>query len=335
MTLLPWHAESYAGLLADRERMPHALLLQGPRGIGKLAFAETLANLMLCEAPRGHEPCGTCQACHWFAQQSHPDFKRIEPAEPDEEEEGGGKKASWQIAIKDVRSLGEFLSLAPHQGGWRVVLLHPAEAMNVAAANALLKTLEEPPARVLLILVSHQPRRLLPTVLSRCRKLALPQPDWDAALAWLRKQSVDDPETLLREAGGAPLVALEYADKERLERRKAFIDALAEADLLVLSGLGNVFQSRLDEAWGWLTRWAHDLVRIRKAGEARYFPERIDTLRRIAASADLEEMLLLEAELRGAGRWLRHPLNGQLLLESWLLRYGALAQAKTSRGAHG
>lgn len=335
MTLLPWHVGAFADLLGERERMPHALLLHGPRGIGKLAFAESLAQAMLCESPRGQEACGICQACHWFAQQTHPDFKRIEPAEPDEEEEGGGKKASWQIAIRDIRALGEFLALAPHQGGWRVVLLHPAEAMNVAAANALLKTLEEPPARVLIVLVSHQPRRLLPTVRSRCRKLALPRPDWDSALAWLCAQAVADPEPLLREAGGAPLVALEYADKERRERRKAFIDALAEADLLVLSGLGNTFQTRLDEAWGWLTRWVHDLARIRQAGEARYFPERVKSLRRIAASADIQDILALETEIRGAGRWLRHPLNAQLLLESWLLRYGALAQARNSRDAHG
>lgn len=335
MTPHPWNLPLWHALNADRERLPHALLLHGPKGVGKKAFAEALARGLLCEAPTREGACGVCKACHWFGQASHPDYRLIEPAEKTEDEEGTSKKGGRVIAIDEIRALGEFLSLAAHQGGWRVVVLHPAEAMNAAAANALLKTLEEPPARVLLILVAHQPRRLLPTVLSRCRKMPMALPDWPVAVDWLRRQGQSEPEALLSEAGGAPLVALEYADAERLARRERFVAVLAEPSPAELSGLGQEFQNRLDEAWGWLSRWTHDLVRVRGHAAPRYFPERELALRRLGTDAELALLLRLERELRQSGRWLRHPLNGQLLLESWLLRYGEVTQTEMTKACHG
>lgn len=328
MTPHPWNLPLWRSLAAERGRMPHAVLLHGPLGVGKKAFAQALAKSLLCEAPTAEGACGQCKSCHWFDQGSHPDFKLIEPAEKNEEDEAPAKKGGRHIAIAEIRALGEFLALASHQGGWRVVVLHPAEAMNIAAANALLKTLEEPPANVLLVLVSHQPGRLLPTVLSRCRKVAVALPDGQSAADWLRHQGQVEPEGLLREAGGAPLVALEYADAERLARRARFVEVLAHPSATELSSLGQEFQNRLDEAWGWLTRWAHDLVRIRNRAQARYFPEHAGALDGLAQAASLSGLLQLEQELRQSGRWLRHPLNGQLLLESWLLRYGEVTRAK-------
>jgi len=335
MTPHPWNLPAWRALWKEPERLPHALLVHGPRGIGKLAFARALAMTLLCQAPRRAGPdvtaCGTCPSCHWFNQGSHPDFKLIEPAEAGEDEavageQGTPRKGARPIGIADIRTLGEFLALAAHQGGWRVVVVHPAETMNAAAANALLKTLEEPPARVLIILVAHQPRRLLATVLSRCRKLALPVPDWAQALDWLRQEAPDAPEALLREAGGAPLLALEFADSERRQRRDRFIAALAAGDAGTLSSLAQEYQARPEEAWGWLSRWLHDLMRV-VHGAPRYFPEHASTLERLARCADAGALLALDEALRRDGRWLRHPLNGQFLLESWLLRYGDVARS--------
>ncbi len=335
MTPHPWNLSLWRGLDADRAHLPHALLLHGPLGVGKKVFAETLAKSLLCESPTAEGACGQCKSCHWFEQGSHPDYKLIEPAEKKEDDETPAKKGGRHIAIAEIRALGEFLALAAHQGGWRVVVVHPAEAMNIAAANALLKTLEEPPANVLLMLVSHQPRRLLPTVLSRCRKVAVALPEWQSAVDWLRLQGQAEPESLLREAGGAPLVALEYADAERLVRRERFVEVLAHPSATELSSLGQEFQSRLEEAWGWLTRWAHDLIRIRNLADPRYFPEQFEVMRGLADGASLSGLLRLEQELRQSGRWLRHPLNGQLLLESWLLRYGEVTRAENARASHG
>jgi DNA polymerase III subunit delta' len=329
----PWNASLFRQLSADPEHMPHALLLHGPAGVGKLDLATELARWALCQRPDTDGACGACDACNWFDQGNHPDFRRVEPVEPEAEEEDAAlsrkvpKKGGRVIKVEAIRDIGEFLSLTAHRGGWRVALIHPAEFMNPAAANALLKTLEEPPERVLLLLVSHQPGRLLPTVMSRCRKVAVPLPERESALAWLRAAGLAEPASQLAEAGGAPLAALGYAEPERAARREAFLDLLAQPRQLDACLAAQTFQPMLAEAWGWLTRWVHDLLAQRLASHTHYFPARQEAVARIAIVCSLAELLAYQRELAQAGRWLRHPLNAQLLLESWLIRYGEIAGA--------
>ena len=318
----PWNQPLFRQLTGDRERMPHALLLHGPAGVGKRDLARSLAQWAVCEAPVPEGACGQCDACNWFVQGNHPDFRQIEPLEADSEEGGKpAKKGGRQINVESVRAITEFLGLSAHRGGWRAALIHPAEHMNAAAANALLKTLEEPPARVLLILVSHQPGRLLPTVISRCRKVAVSTPDRDVALAWLREAGVAAPEDVLAEAGGAPLTALEYADSERSARREAFLDQLARPASLEPSDMARAFHDPISEPWGWLARWIVDLLSLRLTGAGRYFQARAASAGQLGHKADLAGLLEFQRELNDAARWLRHPLNTQLLLESWLIRY--------------
>jgi DNA polymerase-3 subunit delta' len=318
----PWNRALFQQLSADRERMPHALLLHGPAGIGKRDLAVSLAKWILCESPRPEGACDVCDACNWFAQGNHPDYRYLEPKEEETDETGKVvKKASKEIKVEQVREVTDFLCLSAHRGGWRSAVIHPAEFMNAAAANALLKTLEEPPPRVLLILVSHQPGRLLATVRSRCRKVAIGLPPQAEALAWMRQAGVVAPDSVLAEAGGAPLAALGFAEAERGERRELFLDALAKPRLLDACALAEGYKAQLAEAWGWLARWVHDVLSQRLAGVSRYFPMRAAAIAALASQADLAGLLAFERELATAGRWLRHPLNSQLLLESWLIRY--------------
>ena len=214
----------------QREGLPHALLIHGAQGVGKLALAERIAQLILCEAPASaKKPCGKCDGCRWFLGGNHPDFRRIEPealmpaAEPEEGAEAPAParraKPSFDIKIDQVRELADFLHVGSHRGARRVALVHPAEAMNASAANALLKGLEEPPAAAMFILVSHRPASLLATVRSRCVSLPVPIPAREAALDWLRSEGLKDPERWLAYAGGAPLRALAYASQaETLDR---------------------------------------------------------------------------------------------------------------------
>lgn len=324
MSLHPWNEPLWRRLTADPAQLPHALLLHGPAGTGKKALALTLANWLLCEFPAESGPCGRCDACGWFAQGNHPDFRLVEPL-VEEEEEGRekvkAKKGARPISVEQVREVLDFAVLSAHRGGWRVVLLHPAESLNVAAANALLKTLEEPPAGVMLILVAHRPRRLLPTVLSRCHKLAVPLPGFPVALDWLDAQGLADAESLLREAGGAPLAALGLAEAERLRRRDALLAALAQPARQDWPALAQSQQTHLADGWGWLSRWVHDLLACQGGAVPRYFPCHGRALASLSQDGDAGRLWRLRQRLLDDGRWLHHPLNSQLLLESWLLDY--------------
>ncbi len=321
MNVQPWNFPLWQALTRDRARMPHALLLQGPKGVGKRAFASALAQWLLCEAPEETGACGRCKSCGWFEQGAHPDFRRLQPTSESGSEDDSGKKTGKLIGIGEIRELGDFIGLVSHQGGWRVVVIQPAEAMNQAAGNALLKTLEEPPAGVLLILVAHQPRRLLATVRSRCRKLAFALPARDQARTWLQEQGLAQAAAALDEVGGAPLLAVDCSEPERLQRRQRFLTALVDTNAVSLSKLAQEFQQRLDESWGWLSRWLFDLLAIQAAVAPRYFPEHTAVLERLARRARPVALWRLQQELLAAGRWLKHPLNGQLLLESWLISY--------------
>jgi DNA polymerase III subunit delta' len=241
----PWNAVLFESLKARAGRFPHALLVHGARGTGKLALAERLAQFLLCE-DRAHAPCGACDGCRWFGSGSHPDFRRVEPEalakespiEPEEGADSAAKRAkpSTEIKIEQVRELAGFLNLRSHREGRRVALVHPAEAMNPNAANALLKGLEEPPPAAVFLLVSHRPSQLLPTIRSRCVALAVPIPQRPAAIQWLAEQGVSNPERWLAYAGGAPLQAADYAANasvlDRLLREPLPVDDRDELEAL-------------------------------------------------------------------------------------------------------
>lgn len=263
----PWNRPILEALERRLDTLPHALLVHGPRGIGKLALAERIAQAVLCEAPSAR-PCGTCEGCRWFAAGTHPDFRRVEPEAlmpevPVDEEAPAAEparkgKPSLEIKIGQVRELADFLNVGSHRGRRRVALVHPAEDMNLAAANALLKGLEEPPGGAMFILVSHRPARLLPTIRSRCVGVPVPRPPGGMAVEWLRAQGVQGPERWLAYAGGAPLLAAELASQapalgrwlavaqgrdsalpETREDLEALVDALQKVSVdRVLAGFG-------------------------------------------------------------------------------------------------
>jgi DNA polymerase-3 subunit delta' len=260
----PWNQPILDSLGRRLERLPHALLVHGPRGVGKLALAERICQLLLCESAAG-KPCGACEACRWFLAGNHPDFRRVEPEalwaeKPD--------KPSIEIKIEQVRALADFLNVGSHRGGRRVTLVHPAEHMNASTANALLKGLEEPPAAGVFVLVSHRPAQLPPTIRSRCVALPVPIPAREAALAWLTKEEVKEPERWLAYAGGAPLLAVEEAargpvalapvnDREALEPLAEAIQKTALDRALLAFGLPAKYRTSTgvvpgSEAGAWL-----------------------------------------------------------------------------------
>ena len=329
MTPLPWHREALQQLLADRARIPHALLVHGPAGIGKMEFARALAAGVLCESPEGGLACNACASCHWFSQGNHPDYREIVPeaAEDDEgeaPEEGAkpDKAKSLVIKIDQVRAVADFVALSTHRAGFRVLVLRPAEALHPAAANALLKTLEEPPPHTLLVLVSDRPARLLATIRSRCRRLALGVPPAAEALAWLEAQGVEQPGVALATAGGAPLWARDLAQPEEADLRRRLLAELAKpggADALAIAPA--VDRPRGERAIHWMQTWTQDLIRVKLAGQVRHHPEHAAALEARARVASLEGLFALDRELAEARRLAAHPLNPRLVAEHLLMAY--------------
>ena len=328
MMPLPWHREALVRFLAQRERLPHALLVHGPAGVGKAEFVRALAASVLCEMPRDGLACGACASCRWFAQGNHPDYREIVPeaaAEDDDAEVEAArtdKAKSLVIKVDQIRAVADFVALTTHRGGFRVLAIHPAEALHPAAANALLKTLEEPPPSSLIVLSADNPSRILPTLASRCRRLALAAPPREAALAWLREQDVADAERALDNAGGAPLLARDLASADDAELRRRVLAELSKpagADALQFAPA--IERSNLERFIFWMQTWVHDLVRARIAGEVRHHPDFAASLKRRAQAADLDALLDLDRELAAARGLASHPLNPRLVAEHLLMSY--------------
>ncbi|MBK4735712.1 DNA polymerase III subunit delta' [Noviherbaspirillum pedocola] len=337
--IFPWQADAWARMAAMRERMPHAVLLHGPQGIGKTAFAERLAQALLCEAPlQDGQPCDACAACGWFAQYAHPDYRRVRPealeegdageeGEADKAEKGGktSKTPSREIRIEQIRALSDFMNVSTHRSGRRVVLLYPAEALNTVSANSLLKTLEEPPPGTVFLLVSHRPDRLLPTILSRCRQIALTMPPRDAAERWLAEQGVDDGTTWLAEAGGAPLAALDAAQGGSREGIDALLAHLArpeaESPLRVADRLQKIAPVELVAT---LQRWLYDLFSVKFSGSVRYYPKYRSQLEALAARAGADRLLAAQKSAAERRAIAEHPLSAKLFIEDMLLDYSSL-----------
>lgn len=321
-TLLPWQAPLWQQL-AGRKQHAHAYLFHGPQGIGKRILAERLMALLLCQRP-DTQACGQCKACQLLAAGTHPDHYLLEPEEADK-----------PIKVDQVRELVDFVVKTAQLGGRKVVLLEPAEAMNLNAANALLKSLEEPSGDTVLLLVSHQPSRLLPTIRSRCVQQACPQPDQKQSLAWLRQALPElDSDTitaLLGLAAGSPLAAQRMHSQEVLPQRA-----------LVVEGVKRLIKrqqspSQLTEAWGsvpltflfdWFFDWLHRMLRFQLSGDGRglgpadmakvieYMAGKVPQSRLLA----LQEWVL-EHRQKVLGK---ANLNRALLLEALLVQWAEL-----------
>jgi DNA polymerase-3 subunit delta' len=323
-------SQTYREIAGWLDRLPHALLLHGPRGVGKLQLAERLGQRFLCEARNpGLEPCGRCNGCRWSMGGQHPDLRFVEPEAlaratgvPGKDDENPRKesrekaKPSLEIRIEQVRALEDFVHLGSHRGKRRVIVVHPAENMNLPTASALLKNLEEPPPGAVFMLVSHRPARLLPTIRSRCIQVAVPLPEKSIAIPWLETQGVADAASWLAFAGGAPLLALDCARDERAALVTGWRKALDDGalDSIQLGAEREDAEFLVD----FLQKHALDAA-LASAG----LPPRFGTGPARVSRSLLRGWLTYARNLGQARKLARHPLNPRLFVAEVLDKYPA------------
>jgi len=327
---LPWLAAPLADALATQRG--HALLVHAAPGIGAFEFALAYAQARLCEAdetPRRGAACGRCGSCHLVGTRLHPDLFVLLPEQlrlahgwvlgedkPDAGEGGdagsrsGKRKPSRQIRIDEVRGLIDWMTRTSSRGRGKMVVIHPADALNLQSASALLKTLEEPPPGSGLVLTAGEPEHLLPTVRSRCQRVKIAYPDAGDALGWLRGHGIDAPEVLLAAAGGLPLDALTlHSTGIDAKAWRALPRAVAAGQAAALAGWP------VPQAVDALHKLCHDAMSVAVGGSPRFFPA--DAL---PPKPALQGLNAWARRLGAVARHDQHPWNEGLLIEALVAR---------------
>lgn len=324
---LPWLDTPWQRFLqrAAVDRMPHAFLVTGPAGIGKWLLAERMARWLLCLTPADNDACGSCRSCQLFRSTTgvaHPERFVVKLLEEKKE-----------IVVDQVRELIEKLNLTTTVSARKVALVQTAERLNRNAANALLKTLEEPPGDTVMVLVCEDASRLPVTVRSRCQLIAVQPPGTDESLQWLQQQpsagNAEQAKLAQMAAPTGPLMALQLLETGELEHFVEFRRQLEQVHTRpggvsraadALSGLDRF------QLWRWLSQWAGEHLKATLSGHSSHASAskpRLDPLRlaKLQMRADLH-LRLAES-----------PVRQDLLLQEWLLEWSALNRSATALAA--
>ncbi|MCJ8340150.1 MAG: DNA polymerase III subunit delta' [Pseudomonadales bacterium] len=322
--LYPWFEPQWqrvCQLLADK-KLPHALIVNGVKGIGKLHFASSIAQLVLCQNRQSDTACGGCRSCQLFTSSGHPDLYHLSP-----EDQGG------QIKVDQVRDLSAFMQSTAQQGGYRVVILDPAEAMNLSASNALLKTLEEPGRDSLLLLISHQLGQVMPTIKSRCQRIDCPIPEQQLAVQWLEQQlSIEQQAAsqLLKVVHGAPLLGLNFKEQGQSLRAEFFLalKSLLQRKSTAVEVAPQYAKADMLKLLAWMYSMLVDVSKLHLIGtQAQIVNDDMSKmLGALAKRSDIKKVYRLSDKIqRQRAALLQHQNpNRQLLLEDLLLDWNNL-----------
>lgn len=317
----PWIVAQTQQVLTQRG---HAWLLQGASGLGQYALALSLARAWLCEQPTGQGACGHCVSCHAIDVRTHADLRVLMPEmqmmalrwplgeRAQSEIEEKKRKPSKEIRIDSMREAVEFSQHTSARGRGKALLIFPAEQMNAITANALLKTLEEPPGDTKFVLATESAHQLLPTIRSRCIVHTMQWPQAETARAWLQSQgmSLNDAEHYLRAAGGRPDDALQMRNAGRDAAIWAgFPQAMAQGQINFVKDWTPL------ELLDALQKLCHDVWVYHYGGSPRFFAaQNLPTVRALPALKDWSKMLLQMA------RSVEHPFNAGLMLEALVVQ---------------
>lgn len=315
---LPWLETPWQMLMEaiHQDRVAHALLIRGVSGTGKTHLAREYARRLLCQTPDSGRACGHCASCRLFEAETHPDFMMLAPEEP-------GKA----IKVDAIRHMTLEIALTPQYAGYRVVVIDQADALNANAANALLKSLEEPPNGTVIVLVTDRPQQLPATIRSRCRNLSISPIPTDMALAWLRQQGLgDEAPALLSTASGSPLRAASLEGSETVKKRLERFDELMAVFFGARDPLdvAEIWSTKLgDMDLVWMASWLADGARLGLT-EGKVTARNLDLdaqLRRLASRIPARFLMETFDRILQCQEALRGPQNRQLVFEEFLIRW--------------
>ncbi len=311
----PWQKDDYNYLLQLKNRLPHAILLHGPAGVGILELAYTYIYSLFCEQPTvDGSPCHHCNSCILLSEDAHPDFFLLSA------NEDGEKKP---ISIDDVRRMLDFLALSTHISTYKIILIENVNELNQNSANALLKILEEPPVYAIFILLSNNLHALLPTIVSRCHKYRLSRPDFESASDFLQSTGTSNALFWLKYYDNCPLFE-PIIDEEQLNR---LVVGLSKPSIESLFDLSREFDGKI-VPFGFilefLDKFIGDLLSYKLSGQYKYFTQYKNTLENLIVRLQPEKAFYLHDKLNFLISWSNHPLNYKLQLENIFFQYQQL-----------
>lgn len=318
--IYPWQTNQWQQLWQTKKanRLPHALLLTGIAGMGKADFADNFTRALLCQQSNSDGVyCNVCHSCRLIAGRVHPNVLWIEP-----------EKEGHVIKVDQIREAAEFISQSGLEGAYQILIIHPAHCMNTNAANALLKTLEEPASGSIIILLSDQSERLPATVLSRCQRINFPYPLKKEALHWLKNQLEDQTvnhELLLNLANGAPLGAYNLVQNELLSVRHEVLEMLSQNETDPIHAAAKIQEIGLLQFLDLILDWVIDLLRLQFSGDiagiknSDYKKQLVELMPKREPKNTIQFMDYVQQLRSQIGMGIN--LNKQLLIEDVLIRW--------------
>ena len=316
MNIYPWQKSSWNELFLDELRMPHAYIFYGTQTQEINKFVDELIKSILCSQPSEENfACGKCQDCLW-SKTNHPDLKIVESSSDKDE-----NLNSDVLNVANAREVKKFLELTPHQAnGKKIVAVYDAERLNIAASNALLKTIEEPPNDCLIIFTVNDIANLLPTITSRCRLITFPKPSIKDAKEFLSQTDNIDLIDNLQLYNNAPLQLIN--EKEMLANTNIIINELKKGNKIDLMKINNIW---LDNGLVWIInlvqKWAYELLLCKLSEGHNYFPNNIKAVQELALNADLSKLLTYQISLNTIKSYAKTTVNKEINLGTVMIEY--------------